>query len=106
MKAFVRDAVVLLLGLVALIYLVFPTLGVFELIPDVIPIIGNLDEAGATVILVNALAYYGISLEMFGGRRGQEKQPTGRLVRRVVLPPDAAPPAAHEAPPREDRQVR
>ena len=43
--------VVLLLSAVGLIYLLSPTFGIFELIPDYIPIIGNLDE-GAAAILV------------------------------------------------------
>ena len=34
------------------IYILNPTFGVFELIPDVTPIIGNLDEATATGILI------------------------------------------------------
>jgi uncharacterized membrane protein YkvA (DUF1232 family) len=37
---------------VAAIYLLNPTAGVLELIPDVAPVIGNLDEAGATALLL------------------------------------------------------
>ncbi len=33
--------------LVAVVYLLNPTAGVFELIPDVLPGVGNLDEAAA-----------------------------------------------------------
>lgn len=36
------------------LYLVAPTLGIFELIPDAIPLIGSLDEAGATAGLLFA----------------------------------------------------
>lgn len=36
------------------LYLVMPTLGIFELIPDAIPLIGSLDEAGATAGLLFA----------------------------------------------------
>ena len=36
------------------LYLVMPTLGVFELIPDALPLIGSLDEAGATAGLLFA----------------------------------------------------
>ncbi len=42
------------IGAIALIYLLNPTAGVLELIPDNLPIIGNLDEAGATVLLIQS----------------------------------------------------
>ena len=37
------------------VYLLNPTGGVFELIPDLMPGIGNLDEAGATAAVIFAL---------------------------------------------------
>lgn len=37
------------------VYLVNPTLGVFEFLPDNLPIVGNLDEAGATAALIWSL---------------------------------------------------
>ena len=43
------------------LYLVNPTLGVFEFIPDNIPIIGNLDEAAATTGLLVALSNLGLN---------------------------------------------
>lgn len=36
----------------ATVYILNPTLGVFELLPDVLPGIGNLDEAAATALLI------------------------------------------------------
>jgi hypothetical protein len=39
------------------IYVINPGAGVFELIPDVVPIFGNLDEAAATTVLVLGLQY-------------------------------------------------
>lgn len=38
--------------LVGAIYLIYPSASVFELIPDAIPFIGSLDEAGATALLL------------------------------------------------------
>lgn len=61
----IREMFILAIGAAAVLYLVNPTLGVFELLPDNLPLIGNLDEAGATVILVNVLGYYGISVDRF-----------------------------------------
>ena len=47
--------VILLAAVFSVIYLANPTLGVFEFIPDGLPIIGNLDEAGATMLLMWAV---------------------------------------------------
>lgn len=51
-----------LLGLLSVIYLLNPTAGFFELIPDNIPIIGNLDEAAAVALLLMCLRYFGYEL--------------------------------------------
>ncbi len=41
------------LGIIlGIIYLLNPTAGFLELIPDNLPLIGNLDEAGATALLL------------------------------------------------------
>jgi hypothetical protein len=40
-------------------------MGIFELIPDNLPIIGNIDEAGAAVLLIAALKYFGVDLTRF-----------------------------------------
>lgn len=69
----IKTLIIALLGLLSLIYLVNPTAGVFELIPDNIPLIGNLDEAAATVLLVNCLAYFGLDLRHLFLRKQQEK---------------------------------
>jgi uncharacterized membrane protein YkvA (DUF1232 family) len=53
---------VVLAGVLALLYLLNPTLGIFELVPDNIPFVGNLDEATATMVLLAALRYFGWDL--------------------------------------------
>ena len=53
---------IFLLGLLSVIYLLNPTAGFFELIPDNIPIIGNLDEAAAVALLLMCLRYFGYDL--------------------------------------------
>jgi uncharacterized membrane protein YkvA (DUF1232 family) len=40
----------------SVIYLLNPTLGVFEIVPDNIPFIGNLDEATITALLIWAIS--------------------------------------------------
>jgi uncharacterized membrane protein YkvA (DUF1232 family) len=44
------------IGAVAcVVYLLNPDAGFVELIPDNLPIVGNLDEAGATLLLVQCI---------------------------------------------------
>ena len=44
------------LGLIiGIIYILNPTFGVFELIPDNLPYIGNLDEASAVLLILGCL---------------------------------------------------
>lgn len=62
MRNTAKDVVVGVLMVIAFIYLLNPTAGLVELIPDNFPIVGNLDEAGAIYVILNALAYYGIDL--------------------------------------------
>ncbi len=53
---------IIFLGLLSLLYLLNPTAGIFEIIPDSIPLIGNLDEAAAVTILLMCLKYFGFEL--------------------------------------------
>lgn len=70
-----REMVIIAVAALAGIYLINPTFGVFELIPDNIPLVGNMDEAGATLILLNTLRYYGLDLTGLGKRREQQLPP-------------------------------
>lgn len=49
---------VVLGGLLGVIYLLNPGAGVIELIPDNIPVVGNLDEAAATVLIINTIVHF------------------------------------------------
>jgi hypothetical protein len=59
---FVQKGIVLAITLLAGLYLVNPTMGVFELIPDNLPLIGNLDEVAATAILISGLNFFGVNI--------------------------------------------
>ena len=72
-----KDVIVFGAGLAAAIYLVYPSLSVFELLPDALPIVGSLDEATATVVLVSAFRYFGVDMS--------------RLFKRDALPPGDPP---------------
>lgn len=55
-----KKVLMALLGLLCAIYLLNPTWGVFEIIPDNIPFIGNIDEASVTLVLLWVLRYFGV----------------------------------------------
>ena len=50
----------LILGIICLVYLINPGAGVIELIPDNLPIIGNIDEGLAMTGLLMALSNMGV----------------------------------------------
>ena len=58
------------------IYIINPTAGVFELIPDVVPVLGNLDEAALMFLIFGAMRYLGWTLPEFIERW---TMPRGRL---------------------------
>lgn len=62
---------IILLGVFCLLYILNPTAGIFELIPDNLPLIGNLDEAAAVAGLLMCLKYFGFELPDFF-RRGEK----------------------------------
>lgn len=72
------------LGALSVLYILNPGAGIIELIPDNIPIIGNLDEAAATVILLNCLSYFGLDLSRFMGG-GRKRDPVNEA--KNVTPP-------------------
>ena len=46
------------LMVLSVLYLLNPTAGVFELLPDALPIVGNIDELFAFYVLAASLHYY------------------------------------------------
>ena len=59
----------LAVAVVSVVYLVNPGLGVLELLPDNLPVVGNLDEAFFTAALLSALGYLGLRLPFASGAR-------------------------------------
>lgn len=60
---------VIVAGIFSLFYILNPGAGIFELIPDNIPIIGNLDEATAVLILLACLRYFGYDFGNFFSKK-------------------------------------
>jgi uncharacterized membrane protein YkvA (DUF1232 family) len=58
------------LGVLGGVYILNPTLGIFELIPDVLPIVGNIDESLAVMLILAGI------VEAVEGRKvtGTKKQ--------------------------------
>jgi hypothetical protein len=52
-----RKVAVVLLSVVSVVYLINPTAGVFEFLPDNIPLIGNVDEGLAAYVLYSCVEY-------------------------------------------------
>ena len=50
-----------LLTMMLVMYLLNPLAGI-DLLPDNLPLIGNLDEAAATAALIGCLSYFGVEL--------------------------------------------
>jgi hypothetical protein len=57
-----KSFLVALVGIFSFIYLLNPTFGVLEFLPDNIPLVGNVDDATATMALLGALRYFGWDL--------------------------------------------
>ena len=53
------------------IYLINPTAGIIELIPDMLPIVGNLDEATILFLMFGAMRYLGMHFPDFIERWAQ-----------------------------------
>lgn len=64
-KSFGRSLVAFIGGIIGIIYILNPGAGVIELIPDAFPVIGNLDEAAAIVLVLTAMRYFGFDLTKF-----------------------------------------
>jgi len=47
------------------VYMINPTAGIFELLPDNLPVVGNLDEAAVVFIMFAAMRYLGLRLPEF-----------------------------------------
>jgi hypothetical protein len=63
-----KSIFVFIVGVLAFVYMLNPTAGIFEFLPDNLPFFGNLDEATAMALLLSSLAYFGIDLSQLFAR--------------------------------------
>lgn len=73
-RSAVGSLLVGIMGIFSAVYLFNPGAGFIELIPDNIPVIGNLDEAAATALLISCLTYFGLDLGSLFGRHPKKKE--------------------------------
>jgi len=69
-----KHIAVVVLGIISVLYLLNPTAGFFEILPDNLPGVGNIDEAGATALLLACLAYFGIDATRFFRNHRDERK--------------------------------
>jgi hypothetical protein len=74
----IQDLVVLCSGILSALFLLNFTAGFIEVIPDNFPVLGNLDEAAATALLINCLAYFGVDIGHFFKRKGDAVKPEAK----------------------------
>jgi len=67
-----KTFIVIILMILSFLYLLNPGMGVFEIIPDAIPFVGNMDEAGATALLIMCLRYFGLDTAKLFERRKKD----------------------------------
>ena len=60
-----KKIIIIITGILSALYLLNPTAGLFEILPDNIPFVGNIDEATATTLLLASLSYFGIDISNF-----------------------------------------
>lgn len=58
----IKGLFVLLLSILSAAYFVNIGAGVAEIAPDNLPVIGNIDEAVATLLPLNCIAYFGLDM--------------------------------------------
>ena len=75
-----KSLLVILAAILSVIYLLNPTAGFIELIPDNIPFVGNLDEATATAILLACARYFGFDITKLFGRSKDEEVKNSTVV--------------------------
>ncbi len=69
-----KSIIVGFIGVLAFLYLINPTAGFFELLPDNIPLVGNVDEVTATTLLLAALSYFGVDFSRLFKREEKKLQ--------------------------------
>lgn len=68
-----KSFIIAVVGIVSFLYLLNMSMGMFEFLPDNIPLVGNVDEVMATTLLLSSLAYFGFDLNHFFKREDKKE---------------------------------
>lgn len=74
MKNKLKTIFIVIGGILGVLYLLNPTAGIFEILPDNLPIVGNLDEGAAVVLILAALRVFGWDITNWTGKKSEPKQ--------------------------------
>ncbi len=89
MANIVKNMVVLGVGALGVVYLLNPTAGFLEFLPDNLPLIGNLDEGIAVTLVLGAARYYGVDIGNIFKRNDEPPAlPADDTEKRKRLPPN------------------
>ena len=69
-----KSVMVFFIMIISLVYLFNPGAGFLDFIPDNFPIVGNLDEAGATALFLACLRYFGLDITKIFKRKKDGEQ--------------------------------
>ena len=53
-----KKFLIIALSVLSVIYLINPTAGVFEILPDNLPVVGNIDETLAAYLLFSSIQFF------------------------------------------------
>jgi hypothetical protein len=75
--------IVVMMGLASAAWLFLP----IPDLTDVLPVLGNIDEAAATAIIISCFAYFGVDIGAFfgrftGGNKKEEREAKGEVIDR------------------------
>ena len=77
-KGVMKKVLATLGALLSIVYLINPTMGVFEILPDNLPGVGNIDEAAVTALLIGCLRAVGFDpLKVFGRKQKSSSKKDG-----------------------------
>lgn len=64
-KITIKDFLVFFVGFLGLLYSLNFSIGIFEFLPDTLPLIGHIDEAVALFLVYSACEYFNLNIKFF-----------------------------------------
>ena len=80
----IREFIILIIAVVSVVYLFLPSF-----LPDIVPLVGWLDEGVATTIMLNVLKHWGFDLTGLFGSSETEKAKSPDMLNEVLVTDDS-----------------